>query len=315
MKLTYGGVNILALDVDQAHTWIDKSLPLQPTFINPDYIDLIPGALGLTKTYERPRRNQCLGVLHYPCGAARWMEFNILLSQTQYEAIVNFIPNPQTLVLDSTLNNTSAITIEDVYLLPPKPLARFGTYPGFYLATFVDSRYFWQNQSSPSQNLTSWQQLIFYLALDLGIYLSIPTPSGIYGLPHPLGDLNSQYENSALLLDSALWNVGLTLVRNFTGSYQAMTAFNSYIQGQNNRQKTVLAGGDFTQPLALNGTVNNSIAAILPASIQTAFNSVNAQTNLSINAETNHYPYSRNLGDHTMYDWTDVAKVTMFKNQ
>lgn len=99
-----------------------------------------------------------------------------------------------------------------------------------HLALFADDRYWKANYSRGlawEEVPTTWSSLILQLTLAVGIEAnaaSLPDIPGDYGFPSPRSDWMEMFQyNSAVMLDAALLNVGLLIVRKPDGNYAFIT--------------------------------------------------------------------------------------------
>jgi hypothetical protein len=301
-QASYGGIP-LTIDPPEAHQFIDKSINLNDVRVTTSWADWPgPGLVGLTfpnKTFSRPKLR--IGSTFYPTGAARWTESHWLATQDQYDLIVPLafngnVPVANTFLLQQGDNEVST----QLYLLPPRVLGKFGGQPGMWLLSFVDERYYWQYMNGGNlvvNNTTTWTTLITTLASALGISLDLPAVNSVYLQPSPYSDLYSRYESASLLLDAALLNVGYVLVRNLDGTYAAQTYPDAQTVDDNQQPDYLLAGGDMSATALTNGNLNNTLTAVLPASVTVTFPKVVIGTGVYPNAQAGHIPFPQTKGD------------------
>jgi len=288
-ELSWNGV-ILCLDTPEARAWQNNYIPLPSTHItNPPTVNKT-NLLGLTTPIKQTERNPVrVGEITYPTGASRWMELNLLITETEKNQLT--VGGIGTLRL---LQDGGSIIIQDVYLISLRPLSPFT--PALYLATFVDDRYFFQYSNANNLTITEtsdWTTLINNLAGILNIAINFVSPiEAVYAQPHPQSDLTSRFENVAFLLDACLMNVGRVLVRNLDGSYTA--------------QRPEEANATVTANLAASGTPlagGNGLLAILPKQVTVSFPQRNISDGTYVNPQDgeknnpHHVPYLRSQGD------------------
>lgn len=266
-----------------------------------------PGLLGLTRPAEWPTAYSGeTGCLFWPTGASRWAWFQTLITQTEYDAIVPQISSntPQSFVMSQgTVTLTTSL-----YALPIKPLAKISGQPGLYLLTLVDERYFWQFQAFPNETGTfQWVDLVTALILSLSITPIIPSFSSNYGGSCFWSEWQQKYQNSALMLDGALRNVGCSLAKDLDGTYHIYTISDS--KALVSRPSINLWGGDFTDILASDGSTNTTVQAILPKSVivsflKTFFPVVGTRKFHYQKPQYNHIPYTSSAGDRFFVEVT-----------
>ena len=102
-------------------------------------------------------------------------------------------------------DNSGGITTQ-MRVLEMRVLAQTGgSLDGFYLLTLVDERFDgWRQSAGEIQcpELASWSTLIDTLTTALGIDLSVPTISSVFGTPEPDSDLWTNEAPAGFLLDA-----------------------------------------------------------------------------------------------------------------
>lgn len=286
-ELSYAGV-FFPLDTPDVMEIIESRISLrdlkeivpiqdQPVFPN---FKLAGAAIPNFLTRPDPR----IGTFFYPSGASRWAEFHGFATTTQVAAMkkaaLTNLATPQTFKIRSDNPVGDPLAQQGVstamYLLPPRPLVVFsGQLEGLWLITLVDERYYWQFRDAGKQQISAasstWANLFTSLATALGITLDTGAINSVYGIPAEDSPLFSNFENAAVLLDAAAWNVGKLVVRNFDGTYNLRTPAESTDVAQQNRAGVsfVLAGGDIFQEEG--NAEAPSQNAILPATVTVTF--------------------------------------------
>ncbi len=136
-------------------------------------------------------------------------------------------------------------------MLPSRPIGETGgRFDGLHLITLVDDRYDFAGSPvtlRPKENST-WDELLIQIADSLGITLTYSTLEDVYGSPEPDSQFWANFENAALLLDAAAWNLGRVVVRNLDGTYELQTAQEAQAISVANRGSSLnvvrTAGGD-----------------------------------------------------------------------
>lgn len=291
MALTFADIT-LRLDSQQIQDSLESNLSLEDMRLTvPDRSWVGPGLLGITRPLHQVSRPKArIGQLWYPTGASRWCEGFFLLGQDEYKALTKKLSPDQAFpfVMGDFKTN--------LYALPIRPLNTIKGKNGLYLLHVVDERYFWQFQNAGVPSVDNWSDLVTDICTELGISLAL-NPEDEYGLPHNKSDWISQYENAAILLDAALKCVGRTFVRQLDATYEALTPQESNAQAESNKPKIRLAGGDYRDDannLTAGATVAEQVVVTFPKRLT-------GGNNPYINAQTDHIPYARNLGDlHTV---------------
>lgn len=279
--LSYAGIPF-CLDTAIVADWIGRNTPLLP-----GYQELPPPNFPGTNVSRLSRPQFPLidvgvGQYYYPTGAQRWSVFRglvdgVALGQMMAAALpasgakaCPFVVN-----CDGPTSQSHSLTT-NLYMLAPRPFAVHGTaYPGLWMVTLVDERYYWQwpNQVSSTASST-WADLFTALALQLGITLTTGSVLSAYLAP----EMDSQFwcnsESTALLLDAAAWNVGATVVRNLDGTYQLQrnaAAVAAVLSNRGTASKVErLAGADIIGNLS--GFAGSQVAqAVLPQKVLVTF--------------------------------------------
>ena len=286
----------------------DGSIPLKDVRITTDNRPYLAGTYltGLAQPFKWPSRPDLrFGEFFYPNYASRWAEAHFLITQDQYDEIMPLCfptgdgtPTPQDFIMQQDDTNTITTSL---YLLPPRPLAKYGDNPGLWLITLVDERYYWQYKNPGALILddgTTWESLILSLAASLDITLSI-TVNPVYGQPQPLSDFYSNYQNAAILMDAALWNVGCVLSRNLDGTYSALrnSESDTIIRANIPKPLLILGGGDAFADALTDDDPNLTMNSVLPASVTVTFPKRIISTGDYVNAQESHIPYPRTVGD------------------
>jgi len=234
-----------------------------------------------------------LNSFFYPTGASRWAIGRFLATKTAVASMETvalpsganpvasaFVMQADDLVHKSTDALSAGGITTNLFMLPSRPLgitASKGALDGFLLVTLVDARYYWQFAPAgiiDSASLTSWTALIASLATALGVTISVPLIAAAYGSPEPDSDLWSNNENAALLLDAVLWNVGLTLVRTFDGTFSAVRTATGDATITANRPaapRCRVFGGNILDPSEAGTASPARMNAVLPQSFKVTF--------------------------------------------
>lgn len=291
-ELSYGGVpfciNTTEVDtlIDWKTPWYDVRLTL-PHIPNP--------LMYLANTVDKFRPKLAPGMLYYPSGL-RWGEFHGLATDDQLKKMLPLAFSSGVTPLPLVCKQCKTWTIEKMYMLPPRPIAKFGKATGLWHIPLVDDRYYWQwkNTEAPEFTLSStWDDVFTWVKTKLGITLTVDTIDSHYSGPEPNSDLNRPFESAAALLEAACYNTGLTLVRNFDGTYKASNTASALAAVTANlaANTAYLAGG---QALDLNAVAK---AAILPEKVVVAFPMWILDSGYA-NSWTDHIPQPINTGDY-----------------
>lgn len=287
--ISYAGID-LCLDTPESNEWVNHAIK---------YMDEVlpkrdwPGTwlVGTTYPPHTPFTEE-MGCLYWPTGASRWSYFACYITETEYATLSDITGEN-----DFIMSQDSGTITAPMYMLPIKPLAKFGDSPGLYLLQLVDERYYFQGVNCGVEvqtNIGTWADLIGALKTSLGISCTTPSISGAYGNPCQFSDFNATYQNSATMLDGALRNVGMGLCRDLDGAYHIYTINES--KGLIDSEQTLLAGGDYTDLSA------NNKEAVFPGSIDVTFPKMvmSAETNKRchfMNAQYGRVPYVSLPGD------------------
>lgn len=189
---------------------------------------------------------------YYPTNACRWSVFRGLVWSSALKSIISNLTtapsqgiqsftgqggwNSSTFVMQAgpVSPNSPAGDVQNNYtletsmfMLPPRPLAEHGAqFDGLYLITLVDERYYFDGVGTsyhPTKDST-WYDILFSVATALGIQLfgGDPIPEA-YATPEPDSQFWENFENAAVLLDAAAYNIGRVVVRNLDGTYSLKT--------------------------------------------------------------------------------------------
>lgn len=243
------------------------------------------GALAhLTKVQNEPGPKLRVGEYYYPNGARKWSYFRGLATSSQVKAMVAATQgSPATFLMNSQPQGGGTRTYgisTSLYLLPPRPLGeQAGQFDGLYLVTLVDERWHWQFKPvdlSPDSSST-WASLIATVATALGASVTYSSISSAYGTPEPDSQLWARQAPAALLLDTLAANVGMTVVRNYDGTYKLYTTAESLALSQTSRRDSSgrivrLMGGDSAGGASLPaGDLSAGRKAVLPATVRVSF--------------------------------------------
>ena len=257
-----------------------------------------PDQLSLTQPIYASGPDLRLNEFLYPTGI-RPAEFHGLISQKQYDALMplafpNDVPTHLPLVLEQ--NGLSITT--NMFLIEAKPLAKTADRPGMYLLILRDERWFWQWIKSTNALTDTWTHLIDGMASALGISLTLPSISSVYAKPLPHSVWTLENLRTDVWLEAALWNVGMTLVREYNGTYKGMTPAASSAQATANRRTLRIAGADSLDQLLTDGDANVTGNALVPSQLDVTFQKV-LTTGGYINSSDGsvQVPYYRNIGD------------------
>lgn len=253
-ELSYAGVH-LPLQTVESEVMLNQRLALEDTKIithERPYIQGTNNLQGVAYPFRHPHHHVKLGEYFYPTGAARWSEFNCLITREMYDEIAGEVlgesgPALGDFVMQSCTEDDEVLIQTPLYALPVRIIAIEPDGLDLFLLTLVDQRYYWQ-YSQCSLEITcgmSWYSCFHAVAGCLGIHLTIDTIDPRYITPEPASDLNQPHENGAVLLEALCWNTGLVLVRNLDDTYHAMSnATANEIQAANMPDLPVIAGGD-----------------------------------------------------------------------
>lgn len=251
-----------------------------------------PYLVGITYPFRYPTRPKLRpNMFYYPNGATRWAEAHFLISESQYALLASKLGTKQTLIVNTVSTG--------MFGLSARILAKVGNEPGLYLLTLVDERYFFQYKNGGTITLDdtdTWASLISYLATQLGISISAFSVGAVYGQPQPLTDLGGVCENAAILLDACLTNVGLTLVRNFNGTYSVLTTSQSVTQETANSPSFKIAGG--------NNNVGVNLGGVMPGSVTVTFPYRLCDDGAFVDVQANHLPFGQITGSRYIKEVT-----------
>ena len=247
-----------------------------------------------TKDMPPPELNR----LYYPSsGATKWGYVYMAFTGAQIEEIKHNPTGTITLQTNNGIPSEGAasdrLDFKNFTLLGSVPLWELAKSPDsgrvtavsddtttLHLCLFCDERFWFANYSdSTAAGVVgaSWVSLITDLLTTLDINnpppasgtLTVPTLSGDYGFPSQFSDwIDSFQYNSAVMLDAALLNVGLMLIRNIDGTY----ALSNFIQSAELESNTTYnghflrAGGGWKRA-AVTPDLADSYLGSLPASV------------------------------------------------
>ena len=225
-----------------------------------------------------------LNKLYYPeSGVMRWGWVYLLFTGEQIEAIKASPTGTLTLKLDDGSSDT--LKFASWSLLASIPLWETGTNASgrisaigddgqsLHLALFCDER-FWTANYSAGADLPdvpgSWNELLAGLLAACGIDgVEVPQVSPDYGVPSRYSDWLEIFQyNAASMLDAALFNAGLLLVRGIDGKYKCLElAKADKLEADCTHDGHYLrAGGDWSR----NGRATQYLGS-LPASVTVYF--------------------------------------------
>lgn len=289
-ELSFAGVPFNLEDAGgQVRALLETHLPIQQIFQEmppPPFAG--KNVYGLARPSPVPYPNVRLNQFYYPTGMSRWACFRgladteIMLAMSQ-QALPVSGATPQTFICRADSLNAGedgSYAVEtSMYLLPPRPLGVLGGTNGLYLITLVDERFYaqWSGLSSfRPDGILTWDNLFADLADALGISLSNGGEgiSSVYGYVEPDSQFWSNYENAALLLDAAAWNVGRVVVRRLDGTYALQSiasAATSAVSSRGSKAVVVrVAGGDLLGNL--DGSIKTPAGqAVIPQYVVTTF--------------------------------------------
>lgn len=240
------------LDRILAFNWInDLQTPPQFGGFN---VDMLAAS---SRTSQDPRIDEVrIGDFYYPPTASRYAIFRGLASSSIVAAMKvaaggGIVPQP--FVMTCNPNSPTPFTqhtiTTNMFMLPPRPISE-GNHEGLYIVTLVDER-FWFGGTPLTLHPTvssTWTSLIQQAVTALGITLTIPVISSVYGIPELDSQLWMNIESAGYVLDTLAANIGCEVVRNLDGTYKLQSPSTAYPIAQANRgtANTVVrvAGGD-----------------------------------------------------------------------
>lgn len=260
--ISFAGVPLLA----QADACRDVLL-CDPSWIVEGMLGPFPGAnlTGLGATLcDHPGPNKP-GTLLWPCWGASRFALGWFLANDAQLALIRpqaYAGNTNVALPLVVADGRQSITLSQMFLLPPRPLAQpGGGTGGLWLLPIVDGRFWWWYSASSisvTAGTTTWATLFASLASALGIALTVPTIATAY--LKPSGTLGRAYEALPLLLDAAADSCGLRLVANYDGTFALVDPVTSKATLDSNHAAFVhLAGGEMS--------LLGSSAAVGPASL------------------------------------------------
>lgn len=227
-----------------------------------------------------------IGDYYYPNTASRFSIFRGLATSSMVKAMLAATggTNPATFVMKcvpSTAVSASDYSVStQMFMLPPQSLAEHGgQFDGLYLVELVDERFYFQGTpvTLGAHQLTTWQDLLDSIALELNITISPPSIPIAYTQPEPDSQIWTNYESAAFLLDAVAFNLGMVVVRNMDATYRLLdpTTSRSLVDiNRGNASKVIrVAGGDFfTSGTRLPvGNLTPGKNVVVPASITVTF--------------------------------------------
>ena len=309
-SLTIGGVpfagdraHVVNLnDVPEHSILLDKQLPevdlyseisrLIPLEWMRDYCPSPPDAYrlqGIARQQPCPPPFVDIGRWYYPTGASRWSVFRGLMTSAMVVALRTATSNyttPASFVIqaapnDPTTRLTSAYSITtSMSALPPRPLGENGgSFPGLYLVTLVDERWYYQGTTvtiHPTPTAT-WEDLIAEIADALNVTIAYSAISSDYSEPEPDSPLWANKQDAAVLLDAVAANIGRVCVREYDGSLTLLTWAETQARIATNRgtapQVVRMAGGDLFTSGQLLPVGNQTYArnAVVPQQVTVTF--------------------------------------------
>ncbi len=129
------------------------------------------------------------------------------------DAITDEGPQPINLVID---DGETSLTVE-VYLLPPRPLAKITGHTSLWLLTVVDIRYFWWYRSAAITASGDWNALFSSIATALGATIAADTIDADYQSPSDRFTVHRQ--PLPQLLDAACRMCGSRFVAKLDGTF------------------------------------------------------------------------------------------------
>lgn len=233
-ECSFGGVKFRICDPEilrAAEDWLDAQA-LPPLRVADDI-----GANFTGADMEEDGHAPWLGLYEYlyPPTAARWSVFRGLMHKDDLDTILPIAfgasgPVAQTFILEdgSDPKRTAPTISTPLFMLTPRPLVGVKGATDLYLVTLVDERYFWKYKPKDfwtdiNTEFTSWSVAIDAIATQLGITLTYGGADSVYGKPELDSAIFQHYENTAILLDLCLANIGKILTRKKDGTYEAVT--------------------------------------------------------------------------------------------
>lgn len=280
--LSYGGVSLCQPTVP-VETWIARNFALGDIyqFARTHWHERTNGYYPVHPPEEH--RPIVLNSLRWPVGASRWTVGHFLVTDNQLNRIrplaysrppaaggvistVRYRSLP--LVMYDGRNQQTNRIKTNLYMLPPRPLAKRKGRNGMYLLTLVDERFFWWSRSAQidvTDTFTTWTQLYEDVADGLGITVTPDDIDSAYLRPSPA--LAQQYRFLPPLLDAVAYNVGQRVVRKLDGTVITQNARTAR-QQQGETTYTVMAGGEFAltkfPPSDAGGAIPKTVAVAFP---------------------------------------------------
>ena len=168
-----------------------------------------------------------LNTYFYPYGACRWSVWRGLMASSQVKQLLasTLGTGQYPFILQGNIgtNQSALYTVEtNLSLLPPRCLSELGgSFDGLYLVTLVDERYYWQGNyvTLRVDNNTTWTQLGQQVCDALDLSVTFPVTADVYSKPEADSQLWCNQESAAFLFDTIAYNIGGTVVRQYTGEY------------------------------------------------------------------------------------------------
>lgn len=229
-----------------------------------------------------------IGRWYYPNGASRWSVFRGLMTSAMVKQVMDTTGGigPASFVMQAspdspaTYSSDSYKITTQMYFLPPRCLGEHGgSFPGLYLVTLVDDRWYFQGTKvtlHPTSS-TTWQDLIEELATALDVTINHTDIDSVYLQPEPDSQLWCNELNAGPLLDAIAYNIGRVVVREYDGTYSLLTWTETQTRIATNRgdDRSVvrMAGGDiFTSGVNLPvGNLAPARNTIIPQRIDVSF--------------------------------------------
>lgn len=283
MGLSFAGIPLCS-PTAQVESWIARNFALDDIyqFARTHWHERTNGYYPVHPPEEH--RPILLNSLRWPVGASRWAVGHFLVTDNQLARIrplaysrpptaaggvistVRYRSLP--LVMYDGRNPQTNKIETNLYMLPPRPLAKRAQRNGMYLLTLVDERFFWWSRSAQitvTDTFTTWTQLYTDVATGLGITITPDTIDTAYLRPSPA--LAQQYRFLPPLLDAVAYNVGHRVVRKLDGTVITQAARTARKQ-QGETTYTVMAGGEFAltkfPPTDANDAIPQTVAVAFP---------------------------------------------------
>lgn len=220
---------------------------------------------------RRPPRWK-INTLWWPTGATRWAIGLFLCDAASLARILPVVKSGDgaaTLRIQEFRGGVpgTSMTLNGMYLLPPRELNNTESGVNGFLLCLVDQRYFWQFKDTGLLEVgdeTEWEDVYDDIATGMGITIVYDDVHPGYFRPDP-EELTRRYENGALLLDAVAHSVGQRIVLGVDNVVRAINATSSSTLATINHNLLLAKG------LSGGGRMIPYRETVYPAAVRTVF--------------------------------------------